>query len=101
MVQALRNGGKPAGMRAAIVSTYPPRACGIGTFAADVRAFGEQSQTYGDPTLTRNREAFGNVIYRPRSDLLLSLEYRRLRTFTIYDSSYEAGQINMSMGVLF
>src|ERR1019366_5782987 len=26
-------------------------------FAADIRAFGEQSQTYGDPTLTRNRAA--------------------------------------------
>ena len=38
MLKALRNGGAPAGMRAAIVSTYPPRACGIGTFAADVRA---------------------------------------------------------------
>ena len=25
-------------MRTAIISTYPPRACGIGTFAADVRA---------------------------------------------------------------
>ena len=26
-----------ARMRTAIVSTYPPRACGIGTFAADLR----------------------------------------------------------------
>ena len=41
------------------------------------------------------------MIYRPRSDLLLSMEYRRLRTFTIYDNSYEAGQVNMSVGVLF
>ena len=48
-----------------------------------------------------NRGAFGNVIYRPRSDLLFSMEYRRLRTFTIYDNSYEAGQVNLSMGVLF
>jgi hypothetical protein len=70
-------------------------------FAADTRAFGYQSQTYGNPYLTRNRGAFGNVIYRPRSDLLLSLEYRRLRTFTIYDNSYDAGQVNMSMGILF
>jgi len=70
-------------------------------FAADIRAYGDQSQTYGNPFLTRNRGAFGNVIYRPRSDLLLSLEYRRLKTFTIYNSSYDAGQVNMSMGVLF
>ena len=28
-------------MRTAIDSTYPPRACGIGTVAADVRAVGE------------------------------------------------------------
>ena len=38
MLKAHRNGDAPAGLRAAIVSTYPPRACGIGTFAADVRA---------------------------------------------------------------
>jgi len=37
MLKALKIGGAPAGMRAAIVSTYPPRACGIGAFAADSR----------------------------------------------------------------
>ena len=38
MLRALRIAARPAGLRAAIVSTFPPRACGIGTFAADVRA---------------------------------------------------------------
>jgi len=38
MLRAVEIGGAPAGLRAAIVSTFPPRACGIGTFAADVRA---------------------------------------------------------------
>ena len=70
-------------------------------FAADVRYFGSQTASYGPPYITANRGAFGNVIYRPRSDLLLSMEYRRLRTFNIYDTSYEAGQVNMSVGVLF
>ena len=37
------NGGRPrdgaaASLRAAVVSTFPPRACGIGAFAADLRA---------------------------------------------------------------
>lgn len=70
-------------------------------FASDIRYFGNQTSSYGPAFLAANRGAFGNVIYRPRSDLLLSMEYRRLRTFTIYDSSYEAGQVNMSVGVLF
>jgi hypothetical protein len=70
-------------------------------FTADVRDFGDQALSYAPSYITRNRAAFGNVIYRPRSDLVLALEYRRLRTFTIYDNSFEAGQINMSMGVLF
>jgi hypothetical protein len=70
-------------------------------FASDVRLFGDASDSYAPFFLTGNRAAFGNVIYRPRSDLLMSVEFRRMRTFTIYDSSYEANQFNMSMGVLF
>ncbi len=69
-------------------------------FAADLRYFGNQSESY----VTRNQGAFGNVIYRPRSDLLLSLEYRRLTTFSsfsLYNQRYGAGQLNMAMGILF
>jgi hypothetical protein len=70
-------------------------------FSDDFYRFGEQSDSYGPTFITANRGGFGNVIYRPRSDLLLSMEYHRLRSFTIYDNSYEAGQLNMSVGVLF
>ena len=65
-----------------------------------MREFSE-AQSYGDPTLTRNQGVFGNVIYRPRSDLLFSLEYRRLKTFSIYDYNVTAGQVNLGMGILF
>ncbi|MGB8885499.1 MAG: hypothetical protein WCC87_02190 [Candidatus Korobacteraceae bacterium] len=70
-------------------------------FAADIRYFGDNAQSDNPAYFTANRGAFGNVIYRPRSDLLFSMEYRRLRTFTIYDESYDAGQLNLSVGVLF
>ena len=70
-------------------------------FASDVRYFGGQAMSYAPFYVTANRSTFGNVIYRPRSDLLFAAEYRRLRTFTIYDNSYHAGQVNLSMGVLF
>jgi len=69
-------------------------------FASDVRAF-SNAQSTGDPTLIRNQGSFANVIYRPRSDLLFSAEYRHLRTFNIFDQSYNADQVNLSMGVLF
>ncbi|HZD30421.1 MAG TPA: hypothetical protein VE779_02055, partial [Candidatus Angelobacter sp.] len=69
-------------------------------FASDIRAFSD-AQSYGDPTLTRNQAVFGNVIYRPRSDLLFSLEYRRIKTFSIYDDNASGGQVNLGMGILF
>jgi regulator of replication initiation timing len=69
-------------------------------FASDVRLY-PYSQSYFDPTLARNQAEFGNVIYRPRSDLLFSAEYKHLQTFNITNDKYSAGQINLVMGVLF
>jgi cell division protein FtsB len=69
-------------------------------FATDVRAF-PNPQSYFDPFLLQNRSAFVNFIYRPRSDLLLSAEYRHLRTFDISAESPTADQVNLMMGILF
>lgn len=69
-------------------------------FAGDVRGFATDANNFG-PILGRNQSALGNVVYRPRSDLLLSAEFRRLHTFPIYDSSSVTNQINLAMGILF
>jgi hypothetical protein len=69
-------------------------------FAGDIRGFATDANNFG-PILGRNRGALGNLVYRPRSDLLLSAEFRRLRTFPVYDSASVTNQINLAMGVLF
>ena len=69
-------------------------------YAADLRAF-PNPQSYGDPTLTRNQGSMVNVIFRPRSDLLFSAEYRHLKTFTINSPTSNADHVNLMMGVLF
>jgi hypothetical protein len=69
-------------------------------YAVDLEYFAS-SQAYGDPTLARNKGSFGNMIYRPRSDLLFSAEYRHLTTYTINNGGHDAGQLNLMMGVLF
>jgi hypothetical protein len=70
-------------------------------YSADIHAFGPNGQAYGDPTLIKNQGAFFNVIYRPRSDLLFSAEYHRLKTFQLDNGGYRADHINLMMGVLF
>jgi hypothetical protein len=65
-----------------------------------LRAF-PASQSYVDPTLARNRGSLVNFVYRPRSNLLFSTEYRYLRTFHIDNENYPAGQVNLMMGILF
>jgi regulator of replication initiation timing len=68
--------------------------------SSDLRWF-PNSVSYYNPTLGQNRGALVNFIYRPRSNLLLSSEYRHLRTFETDGSSYTAEQVNMMIGVLF
>jgi hypothetical protein len=49
----------------------------------------------------RNQMMFANYIFRPRSDLLFSAEYRRLRTYEITGSPDSAGQFGLAVGFLF
>jgi len=49
----------------------------------------------------RNEMLFANYIFRPRSDLLFSAEYRRLRTYQVTGSPNTAGQIGLAIGFLF
>jgi hypothetical protein len=69
-------------------------------FASDVRGFATDANNFGE-ILGRNRGALANLVYRPRSDLLLSAEFRRLHTFPVYSSASVTNQVNLSMGILF
>ena len=70
-------------------------------FASHIRGFSTDADNFGTPILGRNKGALGNLVYRPRSDLLLSAEFRRLHTFPVYSSASVVNQVNLSMGILF
>jgi len=59
------------------------------------------SETYYGRLLSRNQSPFVNFIYRVRSDVLFSLEYRRLQTYPLTDNQYTANQTTLSVGYLF
>src|SRR5579859_2735547 len=72
-------------------------------FAREVRrvnGFSGGQLSYFD-SVVRNQSAFANIIYRPRSDLVFSLEYRRLNTFGLDHNSEMANHIGTSMGIIF
>jgi hypothetical protein len=56
---------------------------------------------YLEQPVTRNRSAFFNFIYKIRSDVLFSMEYRRLSSVFLGDDSYQANVINLSLGYIF
>lgn len=49
----------------------------------------------------RNEMIFANYIFRPRSDLLFSAEYRRIRTYEVAGAPDRAGQVGLAVGFLF
>ena len=69
-------------------------------FAGDIRGFATDANNYST-ILGRNRSVLGNLVYRPKSDLVLAAELRRLRSFPVYSSSSATSQVNLSMGILF
>ncbi len=49
----------------------------------------------------RNQTLFANYILRPRSDLLLSVEYRRLKTYAVNGPANTADRVGVAVGYLF
>jgi hypothetical protein len=70
-------------------------------FASQLRLFATTTPAvYGSGLLTRNRSAFVNFIYQPKSNILMSIEYLRLRTFGLNDS-FSANHVNLALGYIF
>jgi len=69
-------------------------------FTAGIRGFATDQNNSG-LIIGRNRGTLGNVVFRPRSDLVFSAELRRLRTFPVYKDSNSTNQVNLSIGILF
>lgn len=53
------------------------------------------------PPLARNQSAFLNAIFKPRSNLILALEYRHLRSYTLRGLARNADHVNLAIGFSF
>jgi len=69
-------------------------------FAKDLEWAPNLVGAYIAPT-ARNRAAFGNMIFRPRSNLLLSVEYRKIWTYGYDGEPYVGDHVNVGAGVSF
>jgi hypothetical protein len=69
-------------------------------FASDLRKF-SGNPIYFNSLLSKNETALVNFVYRPRSDVILSLEYRHLKTFTLDSDSNSANTVNLTIGYIF
>jgi hypothetical protein len=69
-------------------------------FAGELRRFPGSPSYFGE-SLARNLTPFVNFIYQPRSDVLFSVEYRRLQTYTLDSGANTANHIAASVGYIF
>jgi hypothetical protein len=69
-------------------------------FASELRSSPASANYYG-PLLSKNLSPFVNFIYRVRSDVLFSVEYRRLQTYTLDKNLDTANQLGVSLGYTF
>jgi len=76
-------------------------AFGVDNPTASELRIGDASQAYVGPLLRQNRGALVNFIFRPRSNLLFSTEYRHLQSFDVDNNNNSAQQFNLMMGILF
>jgi hypothetical protein len=69
-------------------------------FARELRLFPASALYYGY-SISRNQSPFVNFIYRVRSDVLFSMEYKRLQTSPLNRNAYIANQLIVSLGYAF
>src|ERR1700688_4160416 len=69
-------------------------------FASELKRFPASALYYGY-SISRNQSPFVNFIYRMRSDVLFSMEYKRLQTNPLNSNAYIANQVIMSLGNAF
>jgi len=69
-------------------------------YAGDLRENGGNTTYYPVP-LSKNQSGLVNFIYQPRSDIVFSMEYRRLRTFALDHGANSANLFNLSVGYIF
>ena len=69
-------------------------------FADELREFPGSPSYYG-LLISRNLSPLVNFIYQPRSDVVVSAEYRHLQTHTVNSAGQKASVVNLSLGYTF
>ena len=70
-------------------------------FASDLRGSDLESQLNAYQNLARNRTGFANVIYRPRTYLLFSAEYKNIYSWPISGPANSDQSLGLAAGYLF